>query len=91
MWCRERAGNVVEERANLAAALAAKGPACVIDVFESQANLVLVRVPDARATWQRLADAGISVRAFGDTGPLANCLRITVGTPAENAALLAAL
>jgi histidinol-phosphate/aromatic aminotransferase/cobyric acid decarboxylase-like protein len=31
------------------------------------------------------------VRAFGDSGPLANCIRITVGTPAENAALLAAL
>jgi histidinol-phosphate/aromatic aminotransferase/cobyric acid decarboxylase-like protein len=31
------------------------------------------------------------VRAFGDAGPLANCLRITVGTPGENAAVLAAL
>ena len=86
-WCDARANEVVAERSRLAAALAAKG----LDVFASAANLVLVRVPDARATWQRLADAGISVRAFGDTGPLANCLRITVGTPAENAALLAAL
>jgi histidinol-phosphate aminotransferase len=71
----------------LAAGLAAKG----IEVFASDANLLLVRVADAHATWQRLADAGISVRAFGDSGPLANCLRITVGTPDENAALLAAL
>jgi len=60
-------------------------------VFPSRANLVLVRVADAGAMWQRLADAGISVRAFGATGALAGCLRITVGTPAENAALLAAL
>ena len=86
-WCDARASEVVAERARLASGLAAKG----LDVFASEANLVLVRVPDARATWQRLADAGISVRAFGDTGPLANCIRITVGTPAENAALLAAL
>lgn len=86
-WCEARAREVVAERARLAAALVAKG----LDVFASEANLVLVRVSDARATWQRLADAGISVRAFGDTGPLANCIRITVGTPAENAALLAAL
>jgi histidinol-phosphate aminotransferase len=86
-WCDARAAEIVAERERLAAALAANG----LDVFPSRANLVLVRVADARATWQRLADAGISVRAFGDSGPLANCIRITVGTPAENAALLAAL
>jgi len=33
----------------------------------------------------------IVVRSFGSAGPLASCLRITVGTPTENAALLAAL
>ena len=86
-WCEARARDVREARAGLAAGLAAKG----FDVFASAANLVLVRVPDARATWQRLADAGISVRAFGDAGPLANCIRITVGLPAENEALLAAI
>jgi len=86
-WAAARASEVVAERARLATALAAKG----LEVFPSAANLLLVRVADARATWQRLADAGISVRAFGETGPLANCVRITVGTPAENAALLAAL
>lgn len=85
-WCNERAAEVVAERGTLAAALAAKG----FEVFASEANLVLVRVPDAQATWKKLADAGISVRAFGG-GPLTNCLRITVGTAAENAALLAAL
>ncbi|HVK82563.1 MAG TPA: aminotransferase class I/II-fold pyridoxal phosphate-dependent enzyme, partial [Kofleriaceae bacterium] len=60
-------------------------------VYPSEANLLLVRVPDAAALWRKLADAGIVVRAFGATGPLANCLRITVGTPSENAALLGAL
>ncbi len=85
-WCGERAAEVVAERTRLAAALTAKG----LEVFPSEANLLLVRVRDARATWQQLANAGISVRAFGP-GPLGNCLRITVGTAPETAALLAAL
>ncbi|MBA2538605.1 MAG: aminotransferase class I/II-fold pyridoxal phosphate-dependent enzyme, partial [Deltaproteobacteria bacterium] len=85
-WCAERAATVVVERGRLAAALVARG----LEVFPSEANLLLVRVTDAAKTWQHLADAGISVRAFGP-GALADCLRITVGTPAENEALLAAL
>lgn len=87
-WCDARAAEIVTERARLATALTARG----IEVFPSEANLVLVRVADAAALWQRLADAGISVRSFGDApGPLAGCLRITVGTPAETDALLAAI
>lgn len=85
-WCSERAAEVVVERGKLAAELAARG----LEVFASEANLILVRVADAQATWKKLADAGISVRAFGG-GPLADCLRITVGTATENAALLTAL
>jgi histidinol-phosphate aminotransferase len=85
-WCAARAADVVAERTRLAAALAARG----LEVFPSCANLLLVRTPAATALWQRLADAGVLVRLF-DAGPLAGCLRITVGTPADNAALLAAL
>ncbi|HSK03970.1 MAG TPA: histidinol-phosphate transaminase, partial [Kofleriaceae bacterium] len=90
-WCEDRAREVVAERGRLAAGLTAAG----LEVFPSAANFVLVRCPDeaaAGALWQRLAAAGISVRSFGPgPGPLAGCLRITVGTPAENDALLAAL
>jgi histidinol-phosphate aminotransferase len=86
-WCAERAAEVVAERSRLATALAALG----LDVFASEANLLLVRFPDSQRTYHLLADAGISVRNFGTTGPLAGCLRITVGAPAENAALLAVL
>jgi len=84
-WCAARAAEVVAERARLAAGLARHG-----EVFASEANLVLVRFRDARAVWQKLVDAGILVRLF-DAGPLAGCLRITVGTPAENDLLLASL
>jgi histidinol-phosphate aminotransferase len=90
-WCEDRAREVVAERGRLAAGLAAAG----LEVLPSAANFVLVRCPDeaaAGALWQRLAAAGISVRSFGPgAGPLARCLRITVGTPAENDTLLAAL
>lgn len=85
-WCAARAADVVAERTRLAAALSVRG----FEVFASAANLLLVRTTGAAALWQRLADAGITVRLF-DAGRLAGCLRITVGTPAENAALLAAL
>lgn len=84
-WCTERAKNVVAQRAILAAGLAKHG-----EVFPSEANLLLVRFADARATWQKLADAGVLVRLF-DAGPLAGCLRITVGTPEENARVLSSL
>ena len=85
-WCAARAAEVVVERERLAPQLAERG----LDVLPSQANLLLVRFPDATATWERLFEAGISVRRFGP-GLLADYLRITVGTPDENAALLAAL
>lgn len=89
-WCQTRAAEVVAERRTLAAALA-KLPQ--VEVFPSEANLVLVRFGAERATriWQGLADRGLLVRTFDRPGPLAGCLRITVGTPDENRALLAAL
>jgi histidinol-phosphate aminotransferase len=85
-WCAARTAEVIAERPVLAAALAARG----FEVFPSQANLVLIRTAEATALWRRLMDAGISVRLF-DAGRLAGCLRITVGTPDDTRALLAAL
>jgi histidinol-phosphate aminotransferase len=45
--------------------------------------------------WTALRERGILVRTFdrpgNSTDPLSGCLRITVGTPDENALLLAAL
>ena len=52
---------------------------------------MLARFADCPAVYARLMEAGIAVRAFGGPGPLAGCLRITVGTPAETDALLRAL
>jgi histidinol-phosphate aminotransferase len=61
-------------------------------VFPSDANFLLVRVPDAVGWSNALRRAGILVKNLDGTHPLLrHCLRITVGTPAENDALLAAL
>jgi histidinol-phosphate aminotransferase len=77
------------ERGRLAAALAAMAG---VTVFPTDANFLLARVPDAKAWHAQLRAAGILVKSMHGAHPLlAQCLRITVGTPAENDALLAAL
>ena len=62
-------------------------------VYPSQANFILVRLPGGAAakTAAALADAGIYVRAFREGGPVGDCLRITVGDPAANDAVVKAL
>ena len=93
-WCADRAAEIVSERARLANAVASLPGT---EVFASEANLLLVRFGAGRASeiWSGLAARGIVVRSFDhSTGPinaLAGCLRITVGTPAENALLVTAL
>jgi histidinol-phosphate aminotransferase len=84
----EQAARVVAERDRLAAGLARVPD---LTVFPSRANFILVRSPEATILWQRLAERGVLVRNFDRPGPLAGCLRITVGTPDENDLLLSAL
>ena len=83
------AAELKAERARLEAALAQRPG---IRVFPTQTNFVLARVPDAPRWFGALRDAGILVKNLHGVHPLLeHCLRITVGTPAENDALLAAL
>jgi histidinol-phosphate aminotransferase len=60
-----------------------------ITVFPSQANFFLLRVPHAERVFERLKRQGVLVRNLHPG--VADCLRITVGTPDENRILLAAL
>jgi histidinol-phosphate aminotransferase len=65
-----------------------------VQVFPSEANFLLLRVPAGQAGhWhRRLREQGILIKNMDGAHPLlADCLRPTVGTPNENAALLAAL
>jgi histidinol-phosphate aminotransferase len=63
-------------------------------VYPSDANFLLVRLPAGRAgDWfDGLKARGVLVKNLDGAHPLlADCLRPTIGTPAENDALLAAL
>ena len=59
--------------------------------FPSDANYVLLRMENAGAAWERLYERGVLVRDFSKAPYLENCLRVTVGSPEENDALLRAL
>jgi histidinol-phosphate aminotransferase len=78
-----------EQRGVMRAALARV--AGVREVLPSQANFLAVRFDDAGAVYQRLLAAGIVVRDVRRYPNLADALRITIGTPAENARVLAIL
>jgi histidinol-phosphate aminotransferase len=78
---------VVSERERLGQRFAAAG----WEVGESQANFLLVRpAGDAGAIAEELRLSGVLIRHFA-TGAYADRLRISVGAPAENDRLLAAL
>ena len=88
LFARQTAA-VRAERGRLSTALAALPG---VRVFPSEANFVVARFPDANAMFGALRAAGILVKnVSGFHRLLADCLRITVGTPAENDALIAAL
>jgi histidinol-phosphate aminotransferase len=57
---------------------------------QSFGNFVLVKVGDATAINEKLLRAGVIVRPVGNYG-LNEWLRISVGLPEENQALIAAL
>jgi histidinol-phosphate aminotransferase len=60
-------------------------------VYASEGNYLLARFDDADAALARLLAAGIVVRDMRAMPQLGDALRISLGTPAENAAVVAAL
>ncbi len=80
---------IKEEREKLAEALA-KFP-FVKEIYPSDANFLLVKVDDANALYNYLISQKIIVRNRDKVALCKGCLRITVGTPAENQRLLSTL
>jgi histidinol-phosphate aminotransferase len=77
------------ERARVLAALRALPG---LTAFDSAANFILIKVADPDGVFARLKARGILIKNPSRMHPLlAGCLRITVGAPQENDALLAAL
>ena len=84
-----QAKDLREQRAVLQRALA-ELPG--VKSWPSDANMILARFPDAGRTFEGLKSRGVLVKNVSTMHPLlANCLRLTVGTPGENAQMLAAL
>jgi len=63
-----------------------------VKAWPSAANFILFRVPNAATVFTRLREQKVLIKNLaGAGGVLADCLRVTVGTPDENAAFLVAL
>jgi histidinol-phosphate aminotransferase len=78
-----------DERARLQSALAQMAG---VKAFASEANMILVRVPDAKRAFEGMKQRGVLVKHIAGLHPLlANCLRLTVGTPDENSSMIDAL
>ena len=80
---------LLNEREHLLPAIA-ELPVCKC-VYPTDANFFLVRMTDADRIYHYLVDRGIIVRNRSRVQLCGNCLRITIGTPQENNALLGAL
>ena len=78
---------IVDERERLAAWLV--GLPFVRHVWPSAANFLLVRVDDADDLLAHTNNAGILLRHF--RGDLGDCLRISIGSPADNDRLIQSL
>jgi len=88
-WIGEQAAAIRAERTRLESALARLQN---VRVYPTHTNFVLVRVDDANRLFEGLKARRILIKNLHGWHPLlANCLRITVGTPEENDLLLAVL
>jgi histidinol-phosphate aminotransferase len=63
----------------------------VLDIYPSDANFILVKTTDPKGIYNFLVEKGIIVRDRSKVDLCEGCLRITVGTPAENDILLQTL
>ena len=85
----EQAARLNAARAQLAADMAALPG---VTVFPSSANFITVRVPDAERTCAKLFAEKVLIKNLSKMHVLlANCIRVTVSTPEENALFLNAL
>ena len=98
---RQHAATIVRERDRVLAALQRMAG---LTVFPSGANFILMRVNGSggsggpggsggsgEAVWRALLAQGVLVRNFSRAPHLAECLRVTIGTPEENDLFLQAL
>lgn len=85
----ERIATLVRERKALLKSLS--GIDGVRRVYPSEGNFLLVRFADPTAAFERLLKSGVVVRDMRAMPQLGDALRISVGTPEENATMIEAL
>lgn len=86
---KEQLHNILSERTRLQSALSEMP--CVRKIYPTDANFILADVGNANATYNSLVKQGVIVRNRHTVTLCGGCLRITVGTPEENNALLKVL
>jgi histidinol-phosphate aminotransferase len=86
---QERVAFLLQEREKLQASLLALPT--VQAVYPTDANFILVKIQNAPKVYHALLQQGIVVRNRSNVILCQDCLRITVGTPKENKALMQAL
>jgi len=87
----ERVASIVEQRGRVSAALSLLG----VEVWPSQSNFILFRTSatgqSGDEVWQALVDRSVLVRNCSSWPRLADCLRVTVGSPDDNNRFIEAL
>ena len=87
----EQAASICAERTRLMEALSSMPK---VHPYPSEANFILYRLSgiDADAVFADLKTHGVLIKNMSHAGPaLQNCMRVTVGSPDENAAFIAAI
>ena len=80
---------LLKERARLSAEII--NLPFVNHIYPSDANFILIKTDDPKKIYNHLIDKQIIIRDRSSVSLCAGCLRITVGSPAENHLLVAAL
>ena len=85
----EQAERIKQQRARLLAAL---NTIVGVRTYSSEANFILFRVAKATQIFEGLKNRGVLIKNLNGSHPaLADCLRVTVGTPDENRSFVVAL
>ncbi|MDO8413342.1 MAG: histidinol-phosphate transaminase [Gallionellaceae bacterium] len=85
----QQASQIKQDRVGLYAQLTA---ITGVQPYVSAANFILFRVKQANAIFDRLKQRGVLIKNLSNSHPLlADCLRVTVGTPEENEQFIQAL
>ncbi len=86
---KQQALELIDQRAIILKALRSMAG---VKCWNSDANMILVRVADSQKTFDAMKARGVLVKNVSKMHPLlTHCLRLTVGTADENRLLLAAL